>query len=53
MLLKMHFLWIFALSVQGHSGSDHENGEFTVVCLLYLLNFLFVLCNMESMFNLC
>lgn len=30
MLLEVHFLWVFALSVQGHSQGeieDHKNGE--------------------------
>lgn len=31
MLLEIHLLWVFALSVQGHSGADHKNGEFAVV----------------------
>lgn len=31
MLLEIHLLCFFALSVQGLSSPNHENGEFTTV----------------------
>lgn len=33
MLLKIHLFWVLALSVHGHPGPNHENGEFTKVSL--------------------
>lgn len=48
MLLELHLLCVFALSVQGHSSPKNKNGEFTKACtsvffILYFvpLTFLF------------
>lgn len=43
MLLEIHFLWVFALSVQGHSGEDHKNGEFATIIKCHYIYFWFFL----------
>lgn len=53
MLLEMHLLCLFSLSVRGHSALNQENGEFTEVssghCYISILYY--ILCGDCGLYN--